>query len=136
MINSLMAVEALPQTQLKTKLASDQSMITSLQGLNTRLTLLNSTASGDATVNALNLFTASTSAPSLAATANTSAAAGSLDVTVTKLAQTQVDVTAAMASWPVDAGGAPAKLTIVDAHRQTDRDRPGLHVARRRRHRH
>ncbi|MGZ4660271.1 MAG: flagellar filament capping protein FliD [Arthrobacter sp.] len=115
MINSLMAVEALPQTQLKTKLASDQSMITSLQGLNTRLTLLNSTASGDATVNALNLFTASTSAPSLTATANTTAAAGSLDVTVTKLAQTQVDVTAAMASWPVDAGGAPAKLTIVDA---------------------
>ena len=115
MINALMSVEALPQTQLKTKMASDQSMISSLQGLNTRLTLLNSTASGDAAANALNLFTASTSAPSLTASASTSAAAGTLDVTVTRLAQTQVDVTAAMASWPVDAGGTPAKLTIVDA---------------------
>jgi flagellar hook-associated protein 2 len=115
MINSLMAVEALPQTQLKNKLASDQSMIASLQGLNTRLTLLNSTASGDAAVNAMNLFTATTSAPPLTATANTTAAPGSLDVTVTKLAQTQVDVTAAMSSWPTDAGGAPAHLTFVDA---------------------
>jgi flagellar hook-associated protein 2 len=115
MINSLMAVEALPQTQLKTKLASDQSMITSLQGLNTRLTLLNSTASGDAALNAMNLFTASTTAASLTATAGTSAAAGSLDVTVTKLAQNQVAVTAAMTAWPVDGAGVPAKLTIVDS---------------------
>jgi flagellar hook-associated protein 2 len=119
MINSLMAVEALPQTQLKTKLASDQSMITSLQGLNTRLTLLNSTASGDAALNAMNLFTATTTAASLTARASTSAAAGSLDVTVTKLAQNQVAVTAAMTAWPVDGSGAPAKLTIVDSTGKT-----------------
>lgn len=115
MINALMAVEALPQTQLRTKLASDQSMITSLRGLNTRLTLLQGLASGDAAANAMNLFTATTSALSLTATASTSAATGSIDVTVTKLAQTQVDVTAAMSSWPTDASGAPAHLTLVDA---------------------
>jgi flagellar hook-associated protein 2 len=115
MINSLMAVEALPQTQLKTKLASNQSMINALQGLNTRLTMLQGTAGAAAKPGALNLFTATTSAPSLTATTTTSASAGSIDVTVTRLASTQVNVTAPMTVWPVDAGGAPAKLTIVDA---------------------
>jgi flagellar hook-associated protein 2 len=115
MINSLMAVEALPQTQLKTKLASNQSMINVLQGLNTRLTMLQGTADAAAKPGALNLFTATTSAPSLTATTTTSASAGSIDVTVTRLASTQVNVTAPMTVWPVDAGGAPAKLTIVDA---------------------
>jgi flagellar hook-associated protein 2 len=115
MIDSLMAVQALPQLQLQTKLASNQSMISLLQGLNTRLTLLSGTASGDAKANALNLFTATASAPSLTATTTTAASSGSIDVTVTKLAQNQVNVTAPLASWPVDGGGAPAKLTIVDA---------------------
>lgn len=115
MINSLMAVAALPQTQLKTKLASDQSMITALQGLNTRLTLLNGTATASSAPGAMNLFTATANSSAVTATTTTAAAAGSTDVTVTKLAQTQVDVTAAMASWPVDGGGAPAKLTIVDS---------------------
>lgn len=115
MINSLMAVQALPQSQLKSKLATNQTMMTSLQGLNTRLTLLNGTASGGAAANSLNLFTTSSSSPSVTAAATTAASAGSIDVTVTRLAQTQVDVTAPMLSWPVDGGGAPAKLTIVDA---------------------
>jgi flagellar hook-associated protein 2 len=114
MINSLMAVEALPQAQLKTKLASNQSMISALQGLNTRLTMLQATAEAAAKPGALNLFTASTSAPSLTATTTAAASAGSIDVTVTRLASTQVNVTAPMTVWPVDAGGAPAKLTIVN----------------------
>jgi flagellar hook-associated protein 2 len=115
MINSLMAVEAMPQTQLKTKLASNQSMISSLQGLNTRLTLLQGTAEAAAKPGALNLFSATSSAPSLTATTTAAASAGSIDVTVTKLASTQVNVTAPMTAWPTDAGGGPAKLTIVDA---------------------
>jgi flagellar hook-associated protein 2 len=115
MINSLMAVEAMPQTQLKTKLASNQSMISSLQGLNTRLTLLQGTAEAAAKPGALNLFTATSSAASLTATTTTAASAGSIDVTVTRLASTQVNVTAPMTDWPTDAGGGPAKLTIVDA---------------------
>jgi flagellar hook-associated protein 2 len=115
MINSLMAVQALPQLQLQTKLASNQSMISLLQGLNTRLTLLSGTAAGDAKANALNLFTATASAPSLTATTTTAASSGSIDVKVTRLAQDQVSVTAPLASWPVDGGGAPARLTIVDA---------------------
>lgn len=121
MIDALMAVEALPQTQLKTKLASNQSMISSLQGLNTRLTLLNGTADASSKPGALSLFTTTSSAPSLTATTSTAASAGTIDVTVTQLAQTQVGVTAAMTSWPVDGGGGPAKLTIVDdAGKQTE----------------
>jgi flagellar hook-associated protein 2 len=109
MINSLMAVEALPQTQLKTKLASNQSMISSLQGLNTRMTLLQDTAGAAAKPGALNLFTATTSAPSLTATTTTTASAGSIDVTITRLAQTQVNLTAPLADWPLG-----AKMTIVN----------------------
>ncbi|GAA5200610.1 hypothetical protein GCM10023346_43040 [Arthrobacter gyeryongensis] len=114
-IDSLMAVEAQPQTQLKTKLASDQTMISTLQSLNSKLSSLNDLASGDSAVNALNLFSATTSSPSLSATATTSATAGSIDVTVSQLAQGQVDVTAAMSSWPTDGSGAPAHLTLVDS---------------------
>jgi flagellar hook-associated protein 2 len=114
-IDSLMAVEAQPQTQLKTKLASDQTMISTLQSLNSKLSSLKDLASGDSAVNALNLFSATTSSPSLSATATTSATAGSIDVTVTQLAQSQVDVTAAMSSWPTDGSGAPAHLTLVDS---------------------
>lgn len=113
-ISALMDVEALPQAQLKTKLASNQSMITALQGLNTRLTLLNSTAEASSKPGALNLFTATSSAPSLTATTTTAASAGTIDVTVTKLASTKVGVTEGLGSWAVDANGKPAPLTLVD----------------------
>lgn len=119
MINALMGVEALPQTQLKTKLASNQSMISALQGLNTRMTQLKGISEAASKPGALNLFTATSSAPSVTAMTTSAAAAGSIDVTITKLASTQVNVTAAMATWPVDGGGAPAKLTIVDAAGKT-----------------
>ncbi|BAS14126.1 polar flagellar hook-associated protein 2 [Arthrobacter sp. Hiyo8] len=114
-IDSLMAVEAQPQTLLKTKLASDQTMISTLQSLNSKLSSLKDLASGDSAVNALNLFSATTTSPSITATATTSATAGSIDVTVTQLAQSQVDVTAAMSNWPTDGSGAPAHLTLVDS---------------------
>ncbi|WP_423183662.1 flagellar filament capping protein FliD [Arthrobacter sp. NyZ413] len=114
-INALMSVEALPQTQLKTKLASDQTMISTLQSFNTKLATLRDLATGDSAANALNLFTASTTSTSLTATATTAATAGSIDLTVTQLAQTQVSVTAAMTSWPTDGTGAPMSLTLVDS---------------------
>lgn len=114
-INSLMSVEALPQTQLKTKLASNQTIISTLQSFNTKLTALKGVASGNAAAGALNLFTATSSSPSVTAKTTTAAVGGSIDLTVTQLAQTQVNVTAAMTSWPTDGGGAPARLTIVDS---------------------
>ena len=120
-INALMGVEALPQIQLKTKLASNQSMISALQGLNTRMTQLKGIAEAASKPGALNLFTATSSAPSVTATTTTSATAGSVDFTVTKLASTQVNVTAAMTAWPADGAGVPLKLTLVDGTgRQTE----------------
>ncbi|MGF6833036.1 flagellar hook-associated protein 2 [Paenarthrobacter sp. TE4293] len=114
-INSMMAVEALPQTQLKTKLASNQTIISTLQSFNTKLTALKDLASGNAKTGALNLFTATSSSPSVTAKTTTTALAGSIDVTITQLAQTQVNVTAAVTSWPADGVGAPARFTLVDS---------------------
>lgn len=115
MINAMMGVEAMPQTQLKTKLDTNQSIITSLNTLNTQITLLQGKASAASIPGALNLFTATASSTAVTATATTGATAGSFDLTVDRLAQTKVGVTAASATWPVDASGAPSKLTIVDS---------------------
>ncbi len=113
-INSLMALEALPQAQLKSKVAADQLMISALQQLNTRLISLQSLAKAGAVPGAMNLFTATTNNAAVTATATTSATPGSIDVTITQLAQTKIGVTAAMTVWPTDSTGAPAHLTIVD----------------------
>ncbi|MDR6637199.1 flagellar filament capping protein FliD [Paenarthrobacter nitroguajacolicus] len=113
-INSLMSVEALPQTQLKTKLASNQTIISTLQSFNTKLTALKDLSVAGTVAGALNLFTATSSSPAITAKTTTVATAGSIDLTVTQLAQTQVSVTAAMTSWPSN-GGVPEKLTIVDS---------------------
>ena len=119
MINSLMAIEALPQNQLKTKVAADQSMITALNSLNTRLAVLNSTAAATAKPGATNLFTATTTNPAVTATASTSAGPGSIDITISQLASTKTGVTEALTAWPTDAAGAPAKLTLVDGAGKT-----------------
>jgi flagellar hook-associated protein 2 len=113
-INSLMAVEALPQGQLKAKVSSDQSMVTALQGLNTRMTLLQGLSSTISAPGATNLFTATTNNTALTATAATTAASGSVDLTVTALSSTKVGVTEALTVWPADASGNPAHLTLVD----------------------
>jgi flagellar hook-associated protein 2 len=114
MINALMAVEALPQTQLQTKLDSNQSMITALNTLKTKIALLSDQATKASAPSALNLFTATTTSASVTSTATTGATSGAFDLTIDQLAQTKVGVTAA-AAWPVDGSGNPAKLTIVDA---------------------
>lgn len=114
LINSFMSVEALPQTELKTKLAANQTIISTLQSFNTKLTALKDLSVAGSAAGALNLFTASSSAPSITAKTTTAASAGSIDLTVTQLAQTQVNVTAAMTAWPAG-GGVTDRLTIVDS---------------------
>ncbi|MDQ0213290.1 flagellar filament capping protein FliD [Arthrobacter bambusae] len=114
MIDAQMAVEALPQQQLQSKVATDQSMIASLTSLNTNLTVLNSLASSISAPGATNMFTATTNNPAVTATASTTAAAGSIDVTVTQLSSTKIGVTQALTTWPTDATGNPAHLTLVD----------------------
>jgi flagellar hook-associated protein 2 len=99
LINSLMQVEAVPQTLLKNKVSATQSMITALQGLNSKIADLATLAGKTATAGALDLYTATSSSPSLTVTTTSGASAGSIDVVVDRLAQSQVSLSVPMTSW-------------------------------------
>lgn len=115
LISSIMQTEALPQTLLKNKSADIQSMVSALQGLNTKVAALATQATAAAKPGALDLYTAATNSDKVAATTTAGAAAGSLDFQVTALAQTQVTVTPkvnAVTGWPyttmtINSGGTP-----------------------------
>jgi flagellar hook-associated protein 2 len=113
-VNSLMAVEALPQQQLTQAKSQQEALMGVLRGLNTKAAALATLAGKVAAPNAFNLLTATSSTTGVTATAGGAATTGAFNVTVTQLARTQVDVTAPMGSWPTS-GGAAATLTLVDA---------------------
>jgi flagellar hook-associated protein 2 len=110
LITQLMQAEAVPQTLLKNKAASTNNLIAALQALNTRVASLADLASAAGKPQALDLFTASSSASSVVATVKAGANAGSIDITVGALAQGQVSVSAPMTTWST-----PPTLTIVGA---------------------
>lgn len=112
LIASLMKIEAIPQSQLKARLATTQGFVSALQSLNTKLASLADTAGALAKPGALKHFSAMTGSAAATATAGANAAEGSIDVTVDALARKQVLVTAQMEVWPA----APPVLTIVDAN--------------------
>lgn len=111
LINSLMQAEAGPQTLLKNKVTSTNSLVTALQTLNSKFASMTDLATAAAKPTSLNLFTATSSSAGVTVTAGPTAAAGSIDVVVNALAKSQVLVTGAMTSWP----SSPATLTIVGA---------------------
>jgi len=103
LISSVMQVEAIPQTLLKYKSQDLQSMVSALQGLNSKVAALATQAAAAAKPGALDLNTATTSSDKVTATTTAAAKAGSIDFQVTKLAQTQVTVTPtvnAVVGWP------------------------------------
>lgn len=103
LISSVMQVEAIPQTLLKYKSQDLQSMVSALQGLNSKVAALATQATAAAKPGALDLSTATTSSDKVTATTTAAAKAGSIDFQVTKLAQTQVSVTPkvnAVVGWP------------------------------------
>lgn len=103
LISSVMQVEAIPQTLLKYKSQDLQSMVSALQGLNSKVAALATQATAAAKPGALDLNTATTSSDKVTATTTAAAKAGSIDFQVTKLAQTQVTVTPKVNSvvgWP------------------------------------
>lgn len=103
LIGSVMQVEAIPQTLLKYKSQDLQSMVSALQGLNSKVAALATQAVAAAKPGALDLNTATTSSDKVTATTTAAAKAGSIDFQVTKLAQTQVAVTPkvnAVVGWP------------------------------------
>lgn len=100
LIKSLMQVEAIPQNILKNKVKSTQTMVTALQALNTKVAELATLSKKLAKPDSLQLFTTSSSSEGVKATAGAGAAPGSLDVTVTKLAQNQIHVSDPVTEWP------------------------------------
>ena len=111
LINKLMAVEAAPQTLLKAKVTSTQSVVSAFQSLNTSVASLASFAKDAAKPASTQLFTATPSASSVTAKAVAGASAGQIDINVTSVAKAQVSVSAAMTAWP----DSPATFTIVKA---------------------
>ncbi|ROP66945.1 flagellar filament capping protein FliD [Curtobacterium sp. PhB115] len=111
LINSLMSVEGVPQTLLKNKLTSTNSFISSLQTINGLVQTLATKAAAAAKATSLDVFTATSSAPSVTVATGTNASVGSLTFTVGSTASAQVGVTAAMSTWSADA----SPVTIVGA---------------------
>lgn len=99
LIKSLMQVEAIPQNILKNKVSATQTMVAALQALNTRVADLATLTTKLAKPGSLQLFSTSGSSEGLTVTTGTDAAAGSLDLTVGKLAQSQLQVSAPVTQW-------------------------------------
>lgn len=123
LINSLMTLEAVPQTQLKSRVADVQSSISAFQGLNASVADLASKAAKVALPNALDLYAATSSSSAVTATTTPGTSAGSLDFTVDKVAAAQVSVSQPMTAWPystvtITTGGTP--LTVTPASTSLD----------------
>lgn len=110
-INSLMRIEAIPQTLLKNKVSASQSMMSALQTLNGKIASLAELSKATAKTDALDLFIATSSSEGVTAKAGPGASAGSVDFVVDRLAQAHAGVTAAMTAWPTS----PPTLTLVGA---------------------
>src|SRR6478672_2225292 len=100
LISSIMQSEALPQTLLKNKSSDIQSIVSALQGLNSKVAALATQATAAAKPGATDLYAATTSSDKVVTTTTASAKAGSIDFQVNKLAQTQVTVTDKVVGWP------------------------------------
>lgn len=109
LINSLMQLEARPQTLLKNKVSDAQSMISALRGLNAKIASLATSATKTAGPDALDLHSATSSSATATTAVRPGASAGQMNVVVKTLAQAQVAVSAAVSAWPDD----PPVLTVV-----------------------
>ncbi|MBC7761380.1 MAG: flagellar hook-associated protein, partial [Candidatus Saccharibacteria bacterium] len=65
LITQLMTAEAAPQNLLKTQVTTSNTMISALQGLNTRMATLADSATAAAKVGSLDLYSAASSSPAL-----------------------------------------------------------------------
>lgn len=100
LINSLMQLEAIPQSLLKTKVSGTQTVITALQSLNTKVAALGDLATTTAKPGALALFSATSSSDTISVSVAKGSSGGQFDITVDTLAQAQTTVSAAGTAWP------------------------------------
>jgi flagellar hook-associated protein 2 len=111
-INSLMRLEAAPQTLLKSKQSNLQSVVSALQGVNVRIQSVQSAAAKAADPANWNAFTASSSSQHVAATATSDAQAGSLSFTVGAIATRQVSLSNAVTDGAQLTADDPPTLTL------------------------
>ncbi|MGO4807256.1 flagellar filament capping protein FliD [Arthrobacter sp. 2MCAF15] len=100
LINSLMTIEAGPQTLIKSKAAAVQTRISALQGLNSAVADLATKATKLSDSKSLDLYSAKSGASNVTASVSAGAKPGAVDFTVTQLAQSQVSVSKNLAAWP------------------------------------
>ncbi|GAA2726494.1 flagellar filament capping protein FliD [Cellulomonas aerilata] len=92
MIGQLMQLEAAPQTLLKSKVTKAESLVSALQSLNTKLSSLKDSAAKAASATSWQAVTASSSTPSVTATAAGTALPSTLTFTVDRVATRQTSV--------------------------------------------
>lgn len=113
LINQLMQVEAMPQTLLKSKVASTQTFISTLQGLNTRIASFGDAAKTAAKPESWQAATGTSSNESVKVTAGAGAQPSSISFTVDQLATAQRSVSGAVSNLADLFGGTvPERLTI------------------------
>ncbi len=88
------ASESAPKAALQAQVTTDNTLLTSIQTLNTSYAALATQATNDAAANAWNVYTTTSTDPSVTATTTTDAAAGNISFAVNSVAAAQVDVTA------------------------------------------
>jgi flagellar hook-associated protein 2 len=99
-ITKLMAIEAQPQNQLKSRLSNVSTYRNALQSVNTQLAAIATAAKTASTAGSLTAFTASSDTAGITAAAAATASAGSVSFTVGKVAAAQTSVTSPMTTWP------------------------------------
>lgn len=112
LINSLMQVEAMPQTMLKQKSSSAQSLVSALQGLNTKVASLAAAAKTASTPSSWQAWQATSSGPAAAAAASPSAQPGSITFSVDAVATSRVVVSRAVADDGSLVSGMPPAVTV------------------------
>lgn len=118
LINSLIQLEANPQTLLKQKQTKVGTLISAYQTLNSTVANLATNAGKVTTATKLDATAATSSSTAVTATLGTGATAGALKFTVDRLAQGQTAVTAASTTWSnadgvvtIDIGGELHEIT-------------------------
>ncbi|GAA1156415.1 flagellar filament capping protein FliD [Nesterenkonia sandarakina] len=99
LIDSLMQVEAIPQQLLQRQATKTNSVVSALQGLNTRIAATAERSAELAKPAALRAFSAQSSDPSVSATVSSAGSAGTLSFTVENTAVRHTVVTAPIQAW-------------------------------------
>jgi len=117
LINSLMTIEQVPQTLLKSKLTDTNSFVSSLQTINSLVQTLATKAGDAAKATSLDVYGARSSSPGVTVATDATASAGSVSFQVGSTAAAHVGVTAAMSTWA--SGAEPLTLVGADGRKTT-----------------